>query len=70
MSYLPSTLAAAIMIHIIKEIEPLNATEYQNQLPGLLKTSEVCHFSFNCSNLPRILLANWKILVAICYRNK
>ncbi|KAG5061216.1 Cyclin-D3-2 [Glycine soja] len=40
MSYLPSTLAAAITIHIIKEIEPLNATEYQNQLPGLLKTSE------------------------------
>jgi len=54
MSYLPSTVAAAIMIHVIKEIEPLNATEYRNQLLGLLKTSEVCHFSFNSSNLPRI----------------
>ncbi|KAH1157701.1 hypothetical protein GLYMA_11G052500v4 [Glycine max] len=33
-------VAAAIMIHVIKEIEPLNATEYRNQLLGLLKTSE------------------------------
>ncbi|CAJ1929480.1 unnamed protein product [Sphenostylis stenocarpa] len=40
MSYLPSTLAAAIMIHVIKEIEPLNAKEYRNQLLGLLKSSE------------------------------
>ncbi|XLR57919.1 hypothetical protein S83_008591, partial [Arachis hypogaea] len=39
---LPSTLAAATMIHVIKEIEPLNAMEYINQLMGLLKTSEVC----------------------------
>ncbi|TKY70611.1 Cyclin-D3-2 protein [Spatholobus suberectus] len=40
MSYLPSTLAAAIMIHVIKEIEPFNATEYRNQLLGFLKSSE------------------------------
>ncbi|KAK7367574.1 hypothetical protein VNO80_09589 [Phaseolus coccineus] len=40
MSYLPSTLAAAIMIHVIEEIEPLNAWEYRNQLLGLLRSSE------------------------------
>ncbi|KAL2333500.1 hypothetical protein Fmac_014713 [Flemingia macrophylla] len=40
MSYLPSTLAAATMIHVIKEIEPFNATEYIDQLLGLLKISE------------------------------
>ncbi|KAI5436970.1 Beta-galactosidase 4 [Lathyrus oleraceus] len=40
MSYLPSTLAAATMIHVIKEIEPFNATEYINQLLDLLKISE------------------------------
>jgi len=42
MSYLPSTLAAAIMIHVIEEIEPLNAKEYRNQLLGLLRSNEVC----------------------------
>ncbi|CAK8576051.1 unnamed protein product [Lathyrus sativus] len=40
MSYLPSTLAAATMVHVIKEIEPFNASEYINQLLGLLKISE------------------------------
>ncbi|XP_061339999.1 cyclin-D3-2-like [Gastrolobium bilobum] len=40
MSYLPSILAAATMIHVIKEIEPLNASEYIDQLLGLLKISE------------------------------
>lgn len=45
MSYLPSTLAAATMIHVIKEIEPFNATEYIEQLLGLLKISEVCAFN-------------------------
>lgn len=46
MSYLPSTLAAAAMIHVIKEIEPFNATEYIDQLMGLLKINEVCTFNF------------------------
>ncbi|KAE9614286.1 putative cyclin [Lupinus albus] len=40
MSYLPSTLAAATMIHVIKEIEPFNVTEYIDQLLGLLKVTE------------------------------
>ncbi|KAK7386406.1 hypothetical protein VNO78_26618 [Psophocarpus tetragonolobus] len=40
MSYLPSTLAAATMIHVIKEIESFNATEYIDQLLGLLKICE------------------------------
>ncbi|KAJ7944466.1 Cyclin-d3-2-like protein [Quillaja saponaria] len=39
MSYLPSTLAAATMIHVIREIEPSNAMEYQDQLIDLLKIS-------------------------------
>jgi len=45
MSYLPSTLAAATMIHVIKEIESFNATKYIDQLLGLLKISEVCLFN-------------------------
>ncbi|CAJ1942897.1 unnamed protein product [Sphenostylis stenocarpa] len=40
MSYLPSTLAAATMIHVIKEIESFNATKYIDQLLGLLKINE------------------------------
>ncbi|KAI4327411.1 hypothetical protein L6164_019877 [Bauhinia variegata] len=40
MSYLPSTLAAAIMIHVITEIEPRKAMDYRNQLLSLLKISE------------------------------
>lgn len=42
MSYLPSTLAAAIMMHVIREIEPSNLPECRNQLLGLLQISEVC----------------------------
>ena len=49
MSYLPSTLAAATMIHVVKEIEPFNAMEYINHLLGLLKISEVCILNFNGS---------------------
>lgn len=59
MSYLPSTLAATTMIHVIKEIEPFNATEYINQLLDLLKISEVCAFNLNVfplSTLPIMLL--------------
>lgn len=40
MNYRPSTLAVAIMIHVISEIEPLNAREHRNQLMALLKISE------------------------------
>ncbi|KAJ1414496.1 Cyclin-like [Sesbania bispinosa] len=40
MSYLPSTLAAAIMIHVIKEIEQFNTPEYKNQLANLLRVCE------------------------------
>lgn len=42
MSYRPSTLAVAIMIHVISEVEPLSAMEHRNQLMVLLKISEVC----------------------------
>ncbi|KAE9596685.1 hypothetical protein Lal_00007940 [Lupinus albus] len=40
MSFLPSTLAAATMIHVIKEIDPFNAMECRTQLLALLKTTE------------------------------
>ncbi|XP_028764149.1 cyclin-D3-3 [Neltuma alba] len=40
MSYRPSTLAVAIMIHVISEVEPLNAMEHRHQLMLLLKINE------------------------------
>nr|QYW07127.1 cyclin D3-2 [Dimocarpus longan] len=40
MLYLPSILATATMMHVIKEVEPCNHLEYQNQLMGVLKISE------------------------------
>ncbi|KAF7828687.1 Cyclin-D3-2 [Senna tora] len=40
MSYLPSILAVAIMIHVISEIEPFNAMKHRNQLMGILDISE------------------------------
>ncbi|XP_019422652.1 PREDICTED: cyclin-D3-2-like isoform X3 [Lupinus angustifolius] len=40
MSFLPSTLAAATMIHVIKDIDPFNAMECRTQLLALLKTAE------------------------------
>lgn len=38
--YLPSVLATATMLYVIKEIEPCNSLEYQNQLVGVLKISK------------------------------
>ncbi|WCJ31267.1 CYCLIN D3 3 [Euphorbia peplus] len=40
MSYAPSILATAIMIHVIKEVEPFSQMEYQNQLLDVIKVSE------------------------------
>ncbi|KAE9613047.1 hypothetical protein Lal_00027756 [Lupinus albus] len=40
MSFLPSTLAAATMIHAVEEIDQFNAIEYRTQLLALLKTTE------------------------------
>ena len=66
MSYLPSTLAAATMIRVIKEIESFNATEYIDQLLGLLKISEVCllklcWFCVSCKFKSVVdLVSNWK----------
>uniref|UniRef100_A0A5B7AJU8 Putative cyclin D3-2 n=1 Tax=Davidia involucrata TaxID=16924 RepID=A0A5B7AJU8_DAVIN len=39
-SYLPSELATATMLHVIKEVKPCNALDYQNQLIGVLKISK------------------------------
>ncbi|KAJ8637831.1 hypothetical protein MRB53_012098 [Persea americana] len=35
--YVPSVLAAATMLHVIHQLEPCNALEYENQLLGVLK---------------------------------
>ncbi|XP_065863687.1 cyclin-D3-1-like isoform X1 [Euphorbia lathyris] len=40
MSYVPSILATAIMLHVIKEVEPFSQMEYQNKLLDVIKISE------------------------------
>ncbi|GMI68058.1 CYCLIN D3;2 [Hibiscus trionum] len=40
MLYIPSILAAATMLHVIKEIEPCHYLEYQKKLIGVVKTCE------------------------------
>ncbi|CAI9766847.1 unnamed protein product [Fraxinus pennsylvanica] len=38
--YLPSVISGATMMYVIREIEPCNAMEYQNQLMGVLRISK------------------------------
>nr|BAH15074.1 cyclin D3 [Ipomoea batatas]GMD02666.1 cyclin-D3-1-like [Ipomoea batatas] len=38
--FLPSVLATATMLHVIHQLEPSNAVDYQNQLLGVLKISK------------------------------
>ncbi|KAF3598010.1 hypothetical protein DY000_02024072 [Brassica cretica] len=40
MSYVPSVLATAIMIHVIKGLKPCEQVEYQSQLMTLLKVNQ------------------------------
>ncbi|OAY35511.1 cyclin-D3-2 [Manihot esculenta] len=40
MSYLPSTLATAAMLHVIKEVEPCNRVNYQHELMSVINISE------------------------------
>ncbi|XP_016720076.2 cyclin-D3-3 isoform X1 [Gossypium hirsutum] len=44
MLYIPSILAAATMLHVIKDIEPCHYLEYQKQLIGVLKICEVYNY--------------------------
>ncbi|KAK4378459.1 hypothetical protein RND71_000321 [Anisodus tanguticus] len=37
---MPSVLATAIMLHVIHQVEPCNAVDYQNQFLGVLKISK------------------------------
>ncbi|KAL5855497.1 hypothetical protein ACOSQ4_005299 [Xanthoceras sorbifolium] len=39
-SYLPSVLATATMMHVIDQVEPLNSIDYQNQLLGVINISK------------------------------
>lgn len=50
MCYAPSVLATATMLHVIKEIEPCDYMEHQNQLMGVLKISEVDVISLTMSS--------------------
>ncbi|EOA13561.1 hypothetical protein CARUB_v10026622mg [Capsella rubella] len=40
MSYIPSVLATAIMIYVIKELKPCDQVEYQSQILTLLKVNQ------------------------------
>lgn len=40
MSYIPSVLATAIMIHVVKDLKPCEQVEYQSQLMTLLKVNQ------------------------------
>ncbi|KAF8049141.1 hypothetical protein N665_2285s0008 [Sinapis alba] len=40
MSYIPSVLATAIMIHVIKDLKPCEQVEYQSQLMTLLNVNQ------------------------------
>ena len=41
MPYVPSIMAAATMLHVIDNIEPSLAAEYQSQLLGILGIDKV-----------------------------
>jgi len=43
MGYLPSELASATMIHVVKSVEPCLEGEYQRQLLGILGFDKVCY---------------------------
>ena len=47
------------MIHVIKEIESFNATEYIDQLLGLLKISEVCLLNFGSVSVLNFQICYW-----------
>lgn len=49
MSYLPSVMATATMIHVFNSVEPSLGDEYKNQLLGILginKVSVICYCFF------------------------
>jgi hypothetical protein len=53
MSYLPSVLATATMVHVFNSVEPSLGDEYQNQLLGILGINKVSVF-FNQNNSPSL----------------
>lgn len=61
MSYLPSVMATATMIHVFNSVEPSLGDEYKNQLLGILginKVSVICYCFFYASVL--VILMNVK----------
>lgn len=48
LTYLPSTLASAAMLYIVKEVEPFDSETFQDLLTCFLKTNKVCiHIKLN-----------------------
>ena len=41
LGFLPSVVAAAIMLHVIKEIELVNPYQYENRLFSAMKANKV-----------------------------
>ena len=48
MSYLPSVLATATMMHVVNSVEPRLGVEYQNQLLGILRINKVSVLFHSC----------------------
>ncbi|KAK4477472.1 hypothetical protein RD792_011244 [Penstemon davidsonii] len=60
--YLPSVIASAVMLYVIKEIEPYSAMEYQNQLTNVMKTSKVS-FKYRLRCFIVILLISYRFFL-------
>lgn len=52
MSYLPSVMATATMLHVIVSVEPCLGVEYQDQLLSILGINKVCSLSLSFTLRP------------------
>ncbi|ESQ31209.1 hypothetical protein EUTSA_v10004441mg [Eutrema salsugineum] len=63
MSYIPSVLATAIMIYVIKDLKPCEEVEYQSQLMTLLKVNQEkvneCYELMLEHNMSKERMMNW-----------
>lgn len=72
MSYLPSVVAAATMLHVVNTVEPCLLVEYQSQLLGILGVDQVRRRKKNQSfqslnkqaKLGYVIDLNYKIYIA------
>ena len=72
--YLPSVMATATMILVIKKVDPANALDYQNRLKGFLEVNEVCSivcFLFSCYIIKiENQLDKWMHVYGFCWINE